>query len=127
MTAQVNSILFNGEPRAEHLGRYQNETMTDLSVDTQIGEKIEVNARVRSVGDEALRVLVVGCGIAGLIAAIALKEKGFHVKLVEAATEFSHVSWLRLRSPSANFISTSPLRRPHPFPWTLGTIAGERE
>ncbi len=38
-----------------------------------------------------LHIMVVGSGIAGLTAAIACKEKGFRVTVLEASAEFSHV------------------------------------
>lgn len=39
-----------------------------------------------------LHVMVVGSGIAGLSAAVACKEKGFTVTVLEASDKFSHVS-----------------------------------
>jgi salicylate hydroxylase len=39
-----------------------------------------------------LDVLVVGCGIAGLTTAVACREKGFNVRVLESSAEFSHVS-----------------------------------
>lgn len=38
-----------------------------------------------------LDVLVVGCGIAGLTAAVACREKGFNVMVLESLAQFSHV------------------------------------
>ena len=42
-----------------------------------------------------LNVLVVGCGIAGLTTAVACREKGFNVRVLESSAEFSHVSVLK--------------------------------
>ncbi len=39
-----------------------------------------------------LRVIVVGAGIGGLTAAVACKEKGFTVTVLEATEKFTHVS-----------------------------------
>jgi 2-polyprenyl-6-methoxyphenol hydroxylase-like FAD-dependent oxidoreductase len=39
-----------------------------------------------------LEVLVIGCGIAGLTTAVACREKGFNVTVLESSLEFSHVS-----------------------------------
>ena len=74
---------------------------TDLDVNARTEEKVVSNgvngdgqAAAQKDDSDSLHVLIVGCGIAGLVAAISLKEKGFKVTIVEAATEFSHVSSL---------------------------------
>lgn len=38
-----------------------------------------------------LDVLIVGCGIAGLAAAVACRLKGFNVTVLESSAEFAHV------------------------------------
>jgi NADPH-dependent 2,4-dienoyl-CoA reductase/sulfur reductase-like enzyme len=45
-----------------------------------------------------LHIIVVGSGIAGLTAAVACREKGFTVTVLEASEKFSHVSFSASRS-----------------------------
>lgn len=39
-----------------------------------------------------LEVVIVGCGITGLSAAVACIQKGFNVRVLEASAEFAHAS-----------------------------------
>ncbi|PVH84302.1 FAD/NAD(P)-binding domain-containing protein [Cadophora sp. DSE1049] len=48
-----------------------------------------------------LEVLIVGCGIAGLSAAVACSQKGFNVRVLEASAQFAHATGL-LVSPNAS-------------------------
>lgn len=43
-----------------------------------------------------LKIIVIGAGIGGLATAIACKEKGFDVTVLESQSEFLHVSIIAL-------------------------------
>jgi salicylate hydroxylase len=51
-----------------------------------------------------LDVLIIGCGIAGLTAAVACRLKGFNVKVLESSPEFAHVGAGLLISSNASRI-----------------------
>jgi thioredoxin reductase len=52
----------------------------------------EMNGNSNGTQPLRLEILVVGGGITGLTTAIACREKGFNVKVLEGLSQYAHVS-----------------------------------